>query len=317
MNILSYLGCPSCGSPLVNSETFCTCPDCARSLTCKDNIWCETDHVKVSHGTLKNPYEDIDYTDRASIPFTTTAREEPFFNRCIEDIWKNWGPFKAVMDIGCGDGRFTRKFLSYKDTRVIALDIDRQNLLRTSKRLSQDEFRRVLIVQAAAPHLPICSQKIDAIFSIGLLNTFGQNLPSVLLHLKRFLNPGGFLINSEPTWEGALLYALVRNDPEEFIRVATTKTKTVDIDTTTADRVPVFSINDFPRLLDAAGFSLLSESGIPIWPSLFFGGLLQMKKFSKNQKKELVPLVDALGRDDLPIHRVRFYISRKPINSEK
>jgi SAM-dependent methyltransferase len=258
-----------------------------------------------------NLYSDIDYASRAALPFTTTAREEPHYKRHIRRAIDITGPDVLALDLACGDGRFTRWFLELGVARVVAVDLDLPNLKRLEHLLVEDQGDRVLIVQGDAFQLPFADGAFDAVFAIGVLSTLGDAFERAVRHLYALIRPRGLLVNSEPTWEGSLLYALVRQDLDEFVEVATELTKAVDIEGDKRERYPVFEDRAVQAQLAECGFEVLETLGIPVFPSLIFGGLFRLRAYDDEAKQETVTLLESLAKRNLPVYRVIVYISRK------
>lgn len=259
---------------------------------------------------LENYCGDIDYISRSSDPHSTTARETIHYLRHLQDILDSLKKKSLILDLGCGDGRFTELFLSSDVGIVVAMDLGINNLKRLSGRLGEDDRARVLLVQADALRLPIRRASLDAVFAIGVLNAMGNDLAPVCSQIGDRLASGGILVSSDPTLEGALLYALVRHDFDEFLQVARTHTKTIDYDGERSKRYPVFEHEELLQLLEQSGFVVEDVRGIPLFPSLVFGGALREKGGASKLRGELAKVVDELGAMDMQIFRVRIYVSR-------
>lgn len=301
--------CPHCSLPMKAELDYkVLCEQCGYKLEYLDGIW--TDPA-LTQPQQDNYYEDIDYASRLSEPFSTTAREALQYTSHLSAICRDLGTDVRVLDVGCGDGRFTRLFLSEGIEHVTAVDLDRKNLYRTAARLTSSERGRTTLIQADIVHLPLERDTHQAVFAIGILNILLDRFTEIAGSLRDILAPGGVLVNSEPTLEGSLLYALVRHDYDEFRAVANTATKAVDYDGDRTKRYPVFKPGQIENLLVQSGFHLERTFGISVLPSLIFGGVLQMQPESEALKQELVGLVDRLAMDNFSVHRARMYLSRK------
>ena len=304
---LSLLRCGRCRGELKLRGESLSCDHCGFHLYRDGKIW---RNPSIANSEVNNPYSNIDYTSRATIPFTTTAREEPQYRTYIQRVVQKWGPLSLVLDLGCGDGRFTQWLLALGVKQVIASDIDSLNLRRLEQHLGKDQHNRTLILQADLFELPLKPQAVQAIFAIGLLNALGSKFEEVCRMLRNFVPAGGLLANSEPTLEGSLLYALVRHDLDEFVEVAQTYTKAVDIEGDKSKRVPVFEDGVVPAMLACSGFQVVETYGISVLPSLVFGGLFRMRQYDQDVKLKLVSLVDLLVQHNIPVYRVLVYVSK-------
>lgn len=263
------------------------------------------------HGA-PNFYADIHYRAREGIPFTTTAREAPYYYRHLDGVLKGISPAGVLLDAGCGDGRFTRKCIKMEKWQVIASDIDLGNLKTLERAITPSQRKRVLLLQANVRHLPLRERSLDAILALGLLNILRSRFVEVCQGLHRLLKPGGILVNSEPTLDGSLLYALVRHDPQEFLDVLGSETKPIDYDSGREKRYAVFEEAMVERLLRQSGFVVEERRGIPVYPSLIFGGLAKEMKVSPAMKKRLAEATDSLGKRSITANRAVIYRSRKP-----
>lgn len=308
--ISSRFGCPHCAIPLAidsdGIEAFCK--QCDYRLHFDGEIWV---NQAIIRNQPENYFQDIDYQSRQITPFTTTARELRQYYKHLEELTKILPKNKPIMDIGCGDGRFTQYFLDLDFSQVVAIDLGIHNLKRLASRLSAEDKKRSCLVHASAAEIPFLAESFQGIFAIGLFNLLIDHIVDICEHINTLLTPGGILVNTDPTLEGSLLYALVRNDLREFFEVARTHTKIVDYDSKWASRIPVFENGRIEDVLHHAGLEVQEVRGISVFPSLIFGGLLQMHPQDDDVKQELVDIVDDLADSNTPIYRVKMYLSKK------
>jgi SAM-dependent methyltransferase len=260
-----------------------------------------------------NYYSDIKYESRENDQFSTTKRESVFYYKHLRNLLKGVPQDGLLLDAGCGDGRFTRWCLQAGQYSLISTDIDYNNLRTLEASLSEGESSRVKLLQAVLLSLPLRSDSFDAIIAIGVLNVLKERMVDVCRSLHALLKPGGIFINTEPTMDGSLLYALVRHDPDEFFKVLETKTKAIDYDGDRSMRYPVFEAGEVERALVASGFVLEEMQGIPVYPSLVFGGMLKEIDAPCALKERCADAMDAFLRRVTTVHRVVMYRSRKSV----
>jgi precorrin-6B methylase 2 len=202
--------------------------------------------------------------------------------------------------------------LSQGVERIVAVDLSLQNLQTLEENLTTDELSRILLLNASVPHLLLSPSCLDAIFALGVFHALPRNIFELACKTSyNLLKSGGLLVNSEATLEGALIYALVCQDIEEFKRVFNEFSKAVDIRGDKSTRVLVYNPSEVETMLGKSGFIVKQKLGISIFPSLIFGGLLPIKEVSEETKRELVNISDKLFRQT-STSRVIMYVSEKP-----
>ncbi len=100
------------------------------------------------------------------------------------------GPGKRVLELGCGTGLFTAKFVK-AEAQVTALDISRNLLIQAKQRLLAAAFH-----QADSEFLPYPSGAFDAVVGSSVLHHLPLN--SSLGEIARVLRPGGRIAFAEP-----------------------------------------------------------------------------------------------------------------------
>ena len=260
----------------------------------------------------ENPYQDFNLSSRVKNPYTTTAREEPQYKEYVQKIVLSLNGDQIVMDLGCGSGRFTKFLLSLGVKKIIAVDLSLLNLRKLETDLTNDELANVLLLNTNALYSPIAPACLDVVFAIGVFHTLPRNQFQLACEEAYILlRTGGLLVNSVPTFEGALIYALVCHDIDEFLKTAINSTKAVDIRGNKSARVHVYTENEVEKMLTKVGFTLKEKYGIPIYPSIIFGGVLPMKQVPDETKDALVDISDALKFLKASTSRVIFYVSEK------
>ncbi|MDZ7392894.1 MAG: class I SAM-dependent methyltransferase [candidate division KSB1 bacterium] len=102
---------------------------------------------------------------------------------------------QIVLDIGCGDGRWTEYLLSLGVTGV-GVDLLRASTVATAGRTCRMAGRSLAVV-ADAVHLPFKTVVFDGIISFGLLEHFAEH-EQVVGHWKSLVARGGTAVISVP-----------------------------------------------------------------------------------------------------------------------
>ena len=271
-----------------------------------NGIWV---NEKVYSKEEENVYHDMEVSDRANVPFTTTSHETIIINNKILEIVNNFNlENTCILELGCGDGRFTKYILSLGFNNVVAVDLDLKNALKLRNRLTPSERGKVIILCEDVSDLHLPSNTFDCIIAIYLVHIMYDKALEVFELMNKLLKIGGYLINVEAMFEGALIYSLICHDIEEFIRIADTQTKVVDA---SPWRCPVFDNGEPEEVLEKAGFKLWYKYPISIYPSLIFGGILQKIRVSDKRKEKLSKILFDLAERNNVIPRANIYISRK------
>lgn len=104
-------------------------------------------------------------------------------------------PNDTVLDIGCGDGFFTRAFYSYNCKNIDALDIE-PSAIKAAKRQNYNE--RIQYHLCDVVNDPFPSNEYDVIIWEGAIGHFAkEDLSKVLEKIKNSLSPGGIFVGSE------------------------------------------------------------------------------------------------------------------------
>ena len=94
---------------------------------------------------------------------------------------------KAVLDAGCGEGRFTELLANY-GAHIVGFDMDSIGLARISTKLVDRET--VNFAQGDLFSLPFRNGAFDFIYTLGVLH-HTPNPRSAFINLTRLLKPGG------------------------------------------------------------------------------------------------------------------------------
>lgn len=114
------------------------------------------------------------------------------------------GPYRRILDFGCGTGIFTRKAAGIAD-EVVGIDISK-GMLEQAKTVCRG-LANVHLMRTDGCHVPLSDQSVDVVIMREVLCYVPDaQLPGILVELRRITQPGGrFLwleqISEDPHWQ--------------------------------------------------------------------------------------------------------------------
>lgn len=125
---------------------------------------------------------------------------------------------KAVLDVGCGEGRFTR-ILAARAGAVTGIDINEESLDRA--RSDPDPAGKgVTWLNARAEDMPFEDASLDVVvFSNSLHHVAPEAMDRAMAEAARVLKPGGLLYVMEPVAHGRYFEATRRVSDESEVRI--------------------------------------------------------------------------------------------------
>jgi SAM-dependent methyltransferase len=93
----------------------------------------------------------------------------------------------AVLDLGCGTGRFTLRIRTAKPSMLVGLEPSIEMLKQAALK---DEPKRILWVQGDGQHLPFRGGFLDCVYMTAVIHHI-ENKRMALLEIRRVLKEGG------------------------------------------------------------------------------------------------------------------------------
>lgn len=177
-NAHTYFACPNCGQELGLVENSLRCPNRHTFDIAKQGYVNLAPHAKPSSNYHKSSFEH-----------RQAFLENGYYDHILQavaDILQEEG-WKSVLDIGCGEGFYSRKIAEQTTADLLAFDLSKESILLAAK---SDKTKSVKWFVGDLTKLPIQDQSID-----GIIDIFS---PAHYQEFSRVLKAGGTLVKVVP-----------------------------------------------------------------------------------------------------------------------
>jgi ubiquinone/menaquinone biosynthesis C-methylase UbiE len=99
---------------------------------------------------------------------------------------------ESVLDLGCGNGRYSELFCKFGAEEVIALDLSEEMINEAEKRRVENGLRQLELVRADINDISFAVESFDLIFSRFSL-MYGKDLDSIIEKIGQILKDKGLL----------------------------------------------------------------------------------------------------------------------------
>lgn len=99
---------------------------------------------------------------------------------------------KLILDLGCGDGRWSEYLSKLNAKKVLGIDISQDMVNLAIQRIKTKALNNIKIIKADIQNLPVPNNSIDLAFTTFSLMYF-KNLKAVIKEISRTLKNGGYL----------------------------------------------------------------------------------------------------------------------------
>jgi len=207
----------------------------------------------------------------------------------------------VILDLGCGDGRFTELLLEKGFKKIVSLDADIRPLKSLQTFLQEKGLiNRVLLIHSSVESIPLRQNRLDAILAIGVLYYLNDGFEKALANIFKLLKKYGTLINSEPDLEGAIYKSIIFETLDDIIENYSQlifKEEKGD----TPYKFRLFTKEIIRQKLKEAGFKIIDSHGISLLPSIirikYVRGEISQKDIQKNEDR-LLEIFDYLDSHD-------------------
>lgn len=282
--------CPNCGSNDLRGDIpNVACNSCSKKLVfnsnniliakVSDNEGVEF-HEKMEKGTTLRKLQNR----RLHLAYWETPYYKNAIEKWISPIKKDG---KIVLDLGCGDGRFTDLLVKSGFEKIIATDCNIESLNSLALHANENGYRnRILIVQSDVQNVPVKQGYFDLVLSIGVLYYLNEKFEFGLEYVNSLIKKGGYLVASEPDLEGCSVKELLFEGVDDFI-MAFEKRVFTEINKGEKFKFRTFSKEEIIDIYLKKGFEVLDEHGISLFPSLLrIGKIKGWFNESEIEKKE-------------------------------
>ncbi len=176
-----------------NSDQFFACPHCGQALVLTSTAFAAP---TATPSTLPSRATST-WHPRSSSPPTTTSLAlktvRPFRGGLLRSSLRGFGGkiaelgLRSVLDIGCGEGFYSRKLAEKMDLDILAFDISKDSILLAAR---TDRTKSVKWFVGDLTKLPIQDKTID-----GILDIFS---PANYQEFARVLKAGGAILKLVP-----------------------------------------------------------------------------------------------------------------------
>ncbi len=97
---------------------------------------------------------------------------------------------KSVLDIGCGNGRYSELFCKLGAVKVIGLDLSQEMISEARRKKVENNLRQLELIKGDINNMPFTAPKFDLVFS-RFSFMYGKDLDSIIAKIERILKDNG------------------------------------------------------------------------------------------------------------------------------
>lgn len=223
--------------------------------------------------------------------------ETPYYEKVIQSFTAELDHNTPIMDLGCGDGRFTKTLLEAGFQKIVCVDSDYRLLQSLHEWSLENNYRENLIIlHNDADELDGFKSCFQSVLAIGVLYYLNETEPKTLKGIHSVLINDGTLILSEPEIEGMIYRALFFEGITDAIDIFKNKAfKEAKGDT--EFKFSVKSKQEQKEFIESAGYQEKETQGITMFHNylriLLVRGMVSESEIT-SQSQDLKGLFDYL-----------------------
>jgi len=244
-------------------------------------------YMQLGHRDEHSVWNESEFAKRKDTEFTTSWCEHIFVEKEMQKILGNanidseW----LCIDLGCSDGRFVKFLLGMGVKRVVAINFEILPLKLLENSLTADEREKVLLICGDFLTQPFSENTFDLAIAWGFWSaTTDFNLARELT--LDITKKEGYILNAEPILEQHIIYSLVRGDINEFLTTLKNRSRPVSWENK-MERYEIKTENQIQSLMKSDRYILLDQFGVSSLYSLIFGGIMQEREWSNEEKLQI------------------------------
>ena len=204
----------------------------------------------------------------AKMKYSLPYWESDYYIRKLTEQLEGIDRESRILDVGCGDGRFTMMLLDLGFSEVCALDSNLDSLLELENQLvNRGATDKVVPVHASASDLPFQDSYFDVILSIGVFYYLNDGYEDALNEIARVLSRGGVLLETEPDQVGSAVKGLVFDGLDSFLRIVK-EHKFLEYFDGEPLELRCFNVQEMHQLHEEVGMPVREMEAISLFPSL-------------------------------------------------
>lgn len=223
--------------------------------------------------------------------------ETPYYEKIIESYTIGLKHNTPIMDLGCGDGRFTKTLLEAGFQKIVCVDSDYRLLQSLHQWALEYNYREnLVIIHNDADELDNFTSCFQSVLAIGVLYYLNEKEPKTLRSIQHILQTNGVLILSEPEIEGMIYRALFFEGVTDAIDIFQDK-MFKEAKGNTEFKFSIKSKQEQKEFIEKAGYHVIDEHGITMFHNylriMLVRGLVTESQI-KGQSERLKELFDFL-----------------------